>query len=75
MAKIALEQTTNTHQIEADEITKLHETGSIILIKIKGNGIVTHGEHGMMKTEHAYIVKYVQKEINPISKKIEDAND
>lgn len=75
MKKIALEKTTNTHNLEASAIEIIDEKGSTVTLKIKGDGLVTHGEHGTIVTESENIIKYVQKEINPINQKIEDAND
>ena len=75
MKKLALEETTNTHQVKARGITVVYEQGSTCLIQISGPGIVTHGEHGTIQTEVPYVAKYVQKELNPVTQKIEDAND
>lgn len=72
---IALEETTNTHKIKAKNVKKIHEDGSTILIQVKGDGVVSHGEHGTIITESPFVLKYVQKEVNPITQKIEDAND
>ncbi len=72
---IALEETTNTHKIKAQNVKKIHEDGSTILIQVKGEGVISHGEHGTIVTESPFVLKYVQKEVNPITQKIEDAND
>lgn len=73
--EFALEKTTNTHRMVAKKIEKIHEDGSTILLKIEGSATVTHGEHREIITKSPIVAKYVQKEINPISRKIEDAND
>ena len=70
-----LEKTTNTHQVEASKIEVVQEMGSTQVLNIHGKGIVTHGEHGVLATEKPNVIKYVQKEVNPITKAIEDAVD
>ena len=68
MAKFVLEQSTNTHAIEADYIvaTEIYETCT--KLEISGDGIVTHGEHGVIKTEAKIVLKYNQMELNPVTK-------
>lgn len=73
--ELALEKTTNTHRMVAKKIEKIHEEGSTLLLKVEGKATVTHSEHNPVITQSPFVAKYVQKEINPISKKIEDAND
>lgn len=75
MTKIILEPTTNTHQVEAPAIRKVDEKGSTVTMEIQGKGIVTHGEHGTIIPESQHVIKYVQKEFNPVTKVVEDAND
>lgn len=75
MKSVELEKSTNTHKVTAKEIIVVQENNSVVVLDISGDGIVTHGEHGEIKTESQHVIKYVQKEINPITKKIEDAND
>lgn len=70
-----LEPTTNTHKIEAQSIEVLKEDDNIVTMKVEGPGIISHGEHGSIVTQKKYVTKYVQQEVNPITKKIEDAND
>jgi len=36
---------------------------------------VTHGEHGTLVTESENIIKYVQQELNPLTKKMQNAFD
>ena len=70
-----LEPSTNTHAITANDITVKTITPSILKLKIMGDGVITHGEHGTLKTESADVVKYVQQEANPIMKKMQNAFD
>ena len=72
---VVLEPSTNTHQVQANSIEKTNIDESILKLKIKGNGIVTHGEHGTLVTESANVVKYVQQEFNPITRKLQNAFD
>jgi len=72
---VVLEPSTNTHQVEANSIEKIAIDESILKLKIKGNGIVTHGEHGTLVTESENVIKYVQQEFNPITRKLQNAFD
>jgi uncharacterized protein (AIM24 family) len=72
---LILEPSTNTHVIEADKIEMKKLGNGIIQLKISGNGIVTHGEHGNIKTEAENVIKYIQQEINPISGIMQNAFD
>ena len=72
---LVLEQSTNTHVLEADRIVMKKLGNGIIQLKISGNGIVTHGEHGTIKTEAENVIKYIQQEINPISRVKQNAFD
>jgi hypothetical protein len=71
-----LENTTHTHILEAKEIkiVKTIDTTTQVL-RVKGEGIVTHGEHGTLKTESPYLIKYIQQEFNPITGLLEAAYD
>ena len=73
--KIALEKTTHTHLLEADEIieTKIDEMTTKLVVK--GNGILMHGEHGDIITESPFIIVQNQVERNPLTGIIESAND
>jgi hypothetical protein len=75
MKKEVLEPSTNTHTIEAVEIVKKDLGNGILKLKITGDGVVTHGEHGTLKTESPNVFKYVQQEVNPITKKLQNAFD
>jgi len=70
-----LEASTNTHEISANEITKKEFDGGILKLNIKGEGIVTHGEHGTLTTQSETVFKYTQQEVNPITKKLQNAFD
>jgi hypothetical protein len=73
--QVVLEESTNTHKIEANSITKTDLGNGILKLDIKGDGVVTHGEHGTLKTESSVVLKYVQQELNPITKKLQNAFD
>ena len=73
--KIILEPSTNTHVLEANEVVVKKLENGIIQLKINGRGIVTHGEHGTIKTESEHIIKYIQQEFNPIEKVFQNAFD
>lgn len=70
-----LEPSTNTHVLEANEITKKDLGNGILKLNIKGEGVVTHGEHGTLKTESETVYKYVQQELNPVTQKLQNAYD
>ncbi|MCC9063613.1 hypothetical protein [Flavobacterium piscisymbiosum] len=72
---LILEPSTNTHVLEASKIEMKKFKNGIIKLKITGNGIVTHGEHGTIRTESKHIIKYIQQEINPVSGIIQNAFD
>ena len=73
--KIVLEPSTNTHTLEANEVISKELENGIVKLTVKGDGIVTHGEHGTIRTESAHIMKYVQQELNPVTKKLQNAFD
>ena len=75
MKKIVLEESSNVHSLEANEI-KVKDLGDGVLeLEISGDGIVTHGEHGTLKTESPNVIKYVQQELNPVTQKLQKAFD
>lgn len=71
--KVVLEKSTHTHEMEGAEVIKDFENG-VIQLKVD-KGIVRHGEHGTIKTESPDVVKYVQQEVNPITKAMMNAFD
>lgn len=72
---LILEASTNTHILEARKIEMKKLKNGIIKLNITGNGLVTHGEHGTIRTESQHIIKYVQQEINPVSGIMQNAFD
>ena len=76
MEKFVLEPSTNTHVIEGNKINAepLEELGGFVL-KIEGSGYVLHGEHGLIVTECENVIKLVQQEYNPITKKLQNSFD
>ena len=72
---LILEKSTNIHVLEANKIVMKKLGNGIIQLKISGDGIVTHGEHGTIKTESEHVIKYIQQEINPISRVKQNAFD
>lgn len=74
MKTIALEKSTNTHQLtEVAEMEKINE--SILKLKVGKNSKVIHGEHGSFAIESENVLKYVQQELNPVTKKLQNAWD
>jgi len=73
---IALEKSTNTHRLESDSNIEVQNiTESIVKIKTNGDTIVTHGQHGTLRVESENVIKYVQQEVNPVTKKMQNAFD
>ncbi|MGB0870498.1 MAG: hypothetical protein ACPGSD_12955 [Flavobacteriales bacterium] len=70
-----LENTTNTHTLKAKRIKVVKTIGSTQVLEVKGEGMITHGEHGCIKTESPHIIKYIQQEYYPVTKVIENAYD
>ena len=72
---VVLEPSTNTHKIEGN-IVNVEEMGNGILkLQNVGDGIVTHGEHGTIRTESEHMIKYVQQELNPVTRALQNAYD
>ena len=71
---IVLEPSTNTHQmtgvLESEAITD-----STLKVKTGQKSAVIHGEHGTIGIESPNVVKYVQQEFNPVTKKLQNAWD
>jgi len=72
---IVLEPSTNTHKLTANGIQAKDLGNGTMKIKTNGKAIVTHGEHGTIATETPNIIKYVQQEVNPVTKKMQAAFD
>ena len=73
--KIVLEPSTNTHALEANEVISKDLGNGILKLTVKGDGIVSHGEHATIRTESPNVIKYVQQELNPVTKKLQNAFD
>ena len=75
--KIVLEPTSNTHELEAKqgEIKSTYLDDSTIKLNLKSSAIATHGDHGTLVTESNTVVKYNQQELNPVTRKMENAYD
>ena len=72
---IVLEPSTNTHLMEANDVITNDLGNGILQLKVKGDGIITHGEHGTIKTQSPDVIKYVQQELNPITQMMRSAFD
>jgi hypothetical protein len=73
---VVLEPSTNTHSLHSENETEVKDLGNGILkLKVKGKGIITHGEHGTVVTENENIIKYVQQEQNPLTRAFQNAFD
>jgi hypothetical protein len=76
MNTIVLEPSTNTHRLNSESEIRVEDLGAGILkINTGGIGVVTHGEHGTLCTESEHVIKYVQQEFNPLTKKLQNAYD
>jgi hypothetical protein len=75
--EVVLEPSTNTHKLVSNGNIKVKELAKGILkLTIPSNdGIVTHGEHGTIRTESSNVIKYVQQELNPVTQKLQNAFD
>ena len=74
--KVVLEPSTNTHALHSENEVDVKDLGDGILkLKVKGKGIITHGEHGTVVTENENIIKYVQQELNPLTRAFQNAFD
>jgi len=72
---VALEPSTNTHNLKADNVKAERISDSTVVLEIAGKGVVTHGEHGTVITETPDVIKYVQQEYNPVTRAIQTARD
>jgi hypothetical protein len=72
---VVLEPSTNTHKMDATAVEVTDLGNSTLKLKVTGAGIVTHGEHGTLVTESENVIKYVQQEYNPVTKKLRNAFD
>jgi len=72
---VILEPSTNTHSLAAESVEVTDLGGGNLKLKVEGSGIVTHGEHGVVRTEAPDVIKYVQQELNPITNAFQNAYD
>lgn len=71
---VILEPSTNTHSItNVLEVENVNE--SILIMRTSEDSKVLHGEHGTIGIESPIVMKYVQQELNPVSKKLQNAWD
>jgi hypothetical protein len=76
MQVVVLEPSTNTHRLQSNSVDVTDLGHGILKVKTsREGGIVTHGEHGTLVTESENIIKYVQQELNPLTKKMQNAFD
>jgi hypothetical protein len=73
--KYILEPSSNTHVLDAEQVSVEKVEPSILKLKIQGKGLVEHGQHHVIKTEGTNVYKYVQQEINPITKQLQNIFD
>lgn len=72
---LVLEPSTNTHVLQGEIVDSQNLEGGVMKIKVKGEGLVLHGEHGTLKTETEHVIKYVQQEFNPVTRAMQAAFD
>jgi hypothetical protein len=71
-----LEPSSNTHVLHAGSVVTFKDFGNGVLkLNISGDGVVTHGEHNIIKTEAPVVLKYVQLELNPVTKMLQNVFD
>lgn len=75
METVELEPSTNTHVLSASKIETEDLGNGTIKMQVNGDGVVSHGEHGSVKTESDNVIKYNQKEHNPIQDMLQSALD
>ena len=76
MKTVVLEPSTNTHSLTSSKVEVKDMGEGILKIKTSKDGsVVTHGEHGTLCTESENVIKYVQQEVNPVTKKMQNAFD
>jgi hypothetical protein len=73
---IVLEPSTNTHKLNGlVEVIKTDLPLGGMVLEVNGNGIVTHGEHGVIVTESKNVIKLVQQEFNPVLNILQNSYD
>ena len=76
MENIIVEKSNHPHVLETTEKPDVKEINENTLdIQLKGNAIVTHGEHGTLKIDTERVIKYNQYEVNPVTKELQKVFD
>lgn len=75
MKRTVLEPSSNTHTLVSHDVKVTDLGNSTLKLKIKGDGVLVHGEHGTIKTESPDVMKYVQQEFNPVTRAMQNAYD
>ena len=47
----------------------------LMMLTVEGQGIVSHGQHGVLTTEAKHVIKYNQIELNPVTQQLQKAFD
>jgi len=71
---IILEPSSNTHTM-TNVLNVENIDASILKIKTTEQSKVFHGEHGTLAIESENVIKYVQQELNPVTKKLQNSWD
>lgn len=67
--ELVIEPSGHPHTMQAKGGIQVEDLGnSSLMLTVKGNGVVLHGEHGTIATEAPYVQKINQQELNPITK-------
>lgn len=74
MRQIVLEETTNTHTVTGNEVVENFRENEIVGFTTK-EAKVTHGEHRDINLPAGNYIKYVQQELNPVTRKMQQAYD
>lgn len=72
---IVLEPSSNTHLLKGNIGQVKNFEGGVMKINLQGQGLVVHGEHGTLVTESDVVIKYVQQELNPVTRAMVGAFD
>lgn len=70
-----LEPSTHPHVLESDKKIEAKVVGAATVLTLNGKSLVHHGEHGVIAIESNHAMKFIQQELNPISKKFQNAFD
>lgn len=71
---VVLEPSSNTHSM-TNVLSVEKFQGGILKMKTTKESKVVHGEHGTLGIESENVIKYVQQELNPVTKKLQNAWD